>query len=127
MSNIVYTTLDSVPAVLSPVVVGKAREFFGDRVIITDDLWAVSVRQVVEPACHTFRHPTSDLLFKKLVKLAVRAGNDMLLITHGGKVAIMVEAIVECAREDDACRKLVDAAVKRIMKLKDELRMTDIK
>ena len=121
MSNIIYRNLDSLPAVLSHKVVATAREICGDKLIITDDLWAVSVRQVVAPDLKEFKKDIPDKQFGRLVEMAVTAGNDMLLITHMGKVKVMMDAITRLINRDAKAKGKVDAAVLRILKLKQPL------
>ena len=121
MSNIVYSELDTLPAVLSARVVAWARSLYGDGLIITDDLWAVSVRQVVDPAITGLRQETSDRKFTVLIEMAVLAGNDMLLITYPDKVPVMIEAITQLMARDHRARQSVDAAVLRILRLKQKL------
>lgn len=122
MSNIVYENIDTLPAVLSPRIVGMAREIYPQKIIITDDLWAVSVRQIVEPNISGFKHATPDSLFAKLVTLAVEAGNDMLLITHMGKVATMVDAIMAYMAVSPQNTEQVKRSVQRILSLKEKLK-----
>jgi beta-glucosidase-like glycosyl hydrolase len=121
MSNIVYKNLDSLPAVLSTRVVGQARQICGDKLIITDDLWAVSVRQVVAPGLQDFKTDIPDTQFTRLVEMTVMAGNDMLLITHQKKVPVMIRAITQLVARDANAKKKVDEAVLRILKLKQQL------
>jgi len=121
MSNIVYSELDSLPAVLSARVVAWARSLYGDGLIVTDDLWAVSVRQVVDPAITSLRQETSDRKFAALVEMAVLAGNDMLLITYPDKVPVMIEAITQLMERNHRAQQSVDAAVLRILRLKQKL------
>jgi beta-glucosidase-like glycosyl hydrolase len=121
MSNIVYSALDSLPAVISPKVVAWARSLYGDGIVVTDDLWAVSVRQVVDPTVTSLRQETSDRRFGELVQRAVLAGNDMLLITYPTKVPVMIAAITRLMETDPPARALVDAAVLRILRLKQRL------
>jgi len=121
MSNIAYDSLDSVPAVLSARVVGMARALVGDRLVITDDLWAGSLREMVAPPGADFATDLPDELFTRLVERAVLAGNDMLLITYPAKVPVMLDAITRLVAHDPAAQRLVDAAVLRILAAKQRL------
>jgi len=121
MSNVVYTSLDSLPAVLSPTVVGLARELVGDKLILTDDLWAVSLREVVTPIGGNFKADIPDENFTHLVQMALIAGNDLLLITYPKKIPVMIAAIVELMQRSDSARQQVDDAVLRILKFKQKL------
>ncbi len=119
MNNIIYSSIDSLPAVLSPNITGMARDMCGDSmVIITDDLWAASIRHYVADKSAGNHKNITDSDFEKIVELAVRAGNDMLLVTYSDKIDIMVEKITTMMKEDPEIRAKVDRSVGRIFNFK---------
>jgi beta-N-acetylhexosaminidase len=121
MSNIVYRNVDSLPAVLSPKIAGMARGICGENLLITDDLWAVSLRSFVHPdkPIHKTHYP--DDRFSRITELAVRAGNDMLMITYPKKVPLMIRTIREMAKKDPKIKQRVDESVLRILKAKEKI------
>lgn len=117
MNNIIYRNVDSLPAVLSAPIVAMARELGGDKVIMTDDLWAVSLREFMLPGGGGLKsYP--DASFITLVKKAFLAGNDIFLITYPLKVPLIFRAVRECVAQDSTARKRMDESVLRILKLK---------
>jgi beta-N-acetylhexosaminidase len=121
MSNIIYKNIDSLPAVLSPKIVAKARALCGENVVITDDLWAVSLRSFILPGkkIHKVRYP--DKKFMRIVELAVLAGNDILMITFPKKVPLIFKAVKQMVKKDGTILSSIDASVLRILKLKARL------
>ncbi|OGS36709.1 MAG: hypothetical protein A2293_10415 [Elusimicrobia bacterium RIFOXYB2_FULL_49_7] len=117
MNNIIYRKIDTLPAVLSPKLVQLARALSSEKIIMTDDLWAVSLRTYIHPK-HLIKKEYPDSLFKKIVKLAFLAGNDVFLITFPQKVALMFEAIQEEIARDPSLETQLNASIMRILKLK---------
>jgi beta-N-acetylhexosaminidase len=121
MSSIEYRSVSHLPAVLSPSMVGWARQALGDVIVMTDDLWGTALRSHVAGGAevHPVQYP--DSAFARLVELAVRAGNDMLMITFPQKVPIMIATIVRLAEQDPAVAAHVDRAARRIVRSKHKL------
>ncbi len=119
MSSIRYRQLDSNPAVLSPRIVGWARTLYPDRLIITDDLWGVALRRWVAPQQATEQgYPDRELL--RLVRLALDAGNDILMITYPQKAVLMKQAIIRWMEKDTRLRDRIDRSVRRILMAKSK-------
>jgi beta-N-acetylhexosaminidase len=121
MTSIHYRSICDTPAVFSPAIVAWARRSSNGAVIMTDDLWTTSLRQFILPdaTVHPSRYP--DSAFTRLVACAVRAGNDMLMITYPQKVPLMVRTIVAMAEADASIKEHVNSAVRRILKAKQRI------
>jgi beta-N-acetylhexosaminidase len=123
MSSIEYLSISREPAVLSPAMVSWAREALGDVVIMTDDLWGTALRSHMLPGATVHPVDYPDSAFARLVERAVKAGNDMLMITFPRKVPLMIQTIVGLARQDPAVAAHVDNAARRIVRSKYQLGM----
>ncbi len=125
MSSIQYEALSEKPAVFSQSMVRWAREALGDVVVMTDDLWGTALRSYMLPgrAIHAVHYP--DDAFGMLVRQAVLAGNDMLMITFPRKVPFMIETITALANENEQVRIHIDNAARRILSSKDRLGLLD--
>lgn len=123
MSSIHYRTLCKEPAVLCSAMVGWAREVVGENVIMTDDLWGTALRSFMLPGRKIHRTVYPDSAFAKLVEMAVRAGNDILMITYPVKVPVMLDVIEGLAERDPAVADHVDRAASRILMLKRRIGM----
>jgi beta-N-acetylhexosaminidase len=115
-----------VPATLSPVVMtGLLRREMGfDGLLITDALDMNGVLARVRPAANatplTGNYGTIDSPgLAEVVKLAVEAGNDVLLMPLD--VATAIEAVVNGVREGRFTQARVDSSVRRILQLKHSL------
>ncbi len=116
MSSILFADTDDKPAVLSDLMVGWARALYGDGLIMTDDLWGVALRSWISPESSTKDYP--DDQFLKLVKMALLAGNDILMITYPEKAVLMKEAIAEWMLYDEQVAFQVNESVRRIVRTK---------
>jgi beta-glucosidase-like glycosyl hydrolase len=121
MTSIRYRAMSDTPAVFSSSMVSQARSFSGDKIIMTDDLWSASLMRYILPdsTVHPARYP--DSAFARLVESAVRAGNDMLMITYPQKVPLMITTITAMAENDASIKAQIDDAVRRILKAKKKL------
>ena len=121
MTSIRYRAVSDTPAVFSPSMVSRARDISGDNIIMTDDLWGAALRGYVLPdsTVRPARYP--DSAFVRLVEYAVRAGNDLLMITYPRKVPLMITAITAMAESDASVKEHIDNAVRRILKAKKKL------
>ncbi|MBN1982746.1 MAG: hypothetical protein JW795_14530 [Chitinivibrionales bacterium] len=121
MSSIEYRKVSRLPAVLSPQIVQWARKIAGEKIIMTDDLWGTALRTYAHPGqqIHPVQYPDSS--FRKLVALAVAAGNDMLMITYPEKVKTMIDVIEQMASADPAIAAHIEAALRRILNAKANL------
>jgi beta-glucosidase-like glycosyl hydrolase len=92
-------------------------------VVMTDDLWGTALRSYVLDGAdvHPVHYP--DSAFGRLVEEAVRAGNDVLMITYPRKVPLMIAVIERLAERDSRVREHVDAAARRIILCKRRLKL----
>ena len=118
MSSILFADTDDKPAVLSEMMVGWARALYGDGLILTDDLWGVALRSWISPESNIKNYPDEEFL--KMVKMALLAGNDILMITYPQKAVLMKEAIAEWMLYDEQVAFRVNESVRRIVKIKLE-------
>jgi beta-N-acetylhexosaminidase len=123
MSSILYKVFCQEPAVLCKKIVKLARDISPDGVIITDDLWGTALRSFTYPGKKIDHKSYPDSAFVRIVELAVKAGNDMLMITYPVKVELIIDKIVKMSKEDSAILEHVNAAVRRIMLLKFRLKL----
>lgn len=123
MSSILYKVFCQEPAVLCKKMVKLARDISPDGVIITDDLWGTALRSYTYPNKKIDPVNYPDSAFIRIVELSVKAGNDMLMITYPVKVELIIDKIITMANDDKAILEHVNAAVKRIMLLKQRLKL----
>ncbi len=116
MSSILFSDTDDKPAVLSEMMVGWARALYGDGIIITDDLWGVALRSWISPKSSIKNYP--DDAFLELIKMALLAGNDMMMITYPEKAVLMKEAIAEWMLTDELVAFRVNESARRILQAK---------
>ena len=103
--TIVNALDDALPATLSPTVHAYLRETMGfDGVIVTDDL----VMQAI----------TDSYGAGEAAVLAVMAGNDLLCSTE---YALQYEAVLEAVEKDRISQEILDDAVLRVLRWKQEL------
>jgi beta-N-acetylhexosaminidase len=127
MTSIRYRALSDTPAVLSPSMIARARSIAGNSIIMTDDLWTASLRgyilldSIAHPAAAYPAAAYPDSAFALLVACAVRAGNDMLMITYPQKVPLMIATITSLAENDASVKAHMDSAARRILTAKDKL------
>lgn len=121
MTSIRYRSMSDTPAVLSSSMVSRARSISGDNIILTDDLWGASLRSYILPDSTIRPSAYPDSAFARLVECAVRAGNDMLMITYPQKVPLMITTITAMAGSDADVHAHVDAAARRILTAKKKL------
>jgi len=119
MSSIIYPPLGEEPAVLCPAAVALARTTVGpDGLIMTDDLWGTALRAWQRPDLQILPAEYPDADWLALVERAVRAGNDLLLVTYPAKAALMQDMLAARVAEDPELRALVEAAVSRVLAVK---------
>lgn len=119
MSSIHYQKMSSRPAVLSPEIVSWARELHPEKIIITDDLWGLALRSWINPiSAKKKKYPDKDFL--KLTRMALEAGNDMLMITYPKKAVLMKQAITDWMKEDENLRQQINQSAKRILLAKEK-------
>jgi beta-N-acetylhexosaminidase len=121
MTSIHYRSICDTPAVFCPAMVAWARRVSENAIIMTDDLWTTSLRHFILPdeSVHPSRYP--DSAFSRLVSCAVRAGNDMLMITYPEKVPLIISTIMAMAQADSSVAEHVDGAVRRILRAKQRI------
>lgn len=118
MSSVRFTRVSNRPAVFEPEIVQKARDMNPETVILTDDLWGVSLRAWVSGTerVKSKNYPAKD--FKKLVQTALMAGNDMFMITFPRKAVDMVNYLTVMSNQSDLYKKRVEESSARILKMK---------
>jgi len=118
MSSVSFVRISSRPAVFEPKIVKMAREMSPETVILTDDLWGVSLRAWVSgnERVRSKNYPAKD--FKKLVRTALMAGNDMFMITYPQKAVEMVNYLTALSKQSKTYRERIEESAARILKMK---------
>ncbi|MBI5478847.1 MAG: beta-N-acetylhexosaminidase [Deltaproteobacteria bacterium] len=114
MSNVVYSSVDAKPAILSAPLVALAHE--RGWLTVTDD---VSIRVLADAIDGT----SEDVL-----RAALMAGNDLLLTTappDWDKGIDYLGVLAAYAQENPKAREKVDAACRRVLRLKDRMGLLD--
>lgn len=118
MSSVRFVRVSSKPAVFEPKIVKMAREMSPETVILTDDLWGVSLRAWISGTERVKgkNYPKKD--FKKLVKTALDAGNDMFMITYPAKAVEMINYLNAMAKQSSKYKVRIEESAARILKMK---------
>ncbi|MDY7228897.1 glycoside hydrolase family 3 N-terminal domain-containing protein [Hyalangium rubrum] len=110
MSNIVYSKFGSKPAILEPALVALAHE--NGWITVTDD---VAIRALAEQI---------GAEQEEVVRLAFLAGNDLILTTappDWDKGMDYFGILTKLAQSDPKLTEKLDAAVRRVLRLKDRM------
>ncbi len=121
MASIIYPALGEAPAVLEPAVVDLARAAVGEGLIMTDDLWGAALRAWQRPDLQILPTEYPDADWLALGEQALRAGNDLLLVTYPAKAALLQSLLAGRMAEDPALRDVVRAATRRVLLAKQRL------
>lgn len=118
MSSVSFVRISSRPAVFEPKIVKMARDMSPETVILTDDLWGVSLRAWISgnERVRSKNYPAKD--FRKLVRTALMAGNDMFMITYPQKAVEMVNYLVALSKQSKYYRERIEESAARILKMK---------
>lgn len=118
MSSVRFIRISNKPAVFESRVVKMARDMSPETVILTDDLWGVSLRAWISGTerVKSKTYPTRD--FKKLIRTALEAGNDMFMITYPAKAVEMVKYLVAMSKQNKKYKKRIEESAARILKMK---------
>ncbi|WP_407443018.1 glycoside hydrolase family 3 N-terminal domain-containing protein [Fibrobacter sp.] len=118
MSSVRFVRVSSRPAVFEPKIIRMARKMGKDIVILTDDLWGVSLRAWIsgkERVEHK-NYPRKD--FQKLVVTALNAGNDMFMITYPAKAVEMISYLEKLSKKNSKIKERIEESCARILKMK---------
>lgn len=118
MSSVSFVRISSRPAVFEPKIVKMARDMSPETVILTDDLWGVSLRAWVSgnERVRSKNYPAKD--FRKLVRTALMAGNDMFMITYPQKAVEMVNYLAALSKQSKYYQQRIEESAARILKMK---------
>lgn len=118
MSSVRFVRVSNRPAVFEPEIVKRARRMSPETVILTDDLWGVSLRAWISGTERVKgkNYPAKD--FKKLVQTALVSGNDMFMTTFPRKGVDMINFLSVMALQNEKYRKRVEESCARILKMK---------
>jgi len=118
MSSVRFIRISNKPAVFEPRIVKMAREMSPETVILTDDLWGVSLRAWVSGTerVTSKNYPRKD--FRKLIRTALMAGNDMFMITYPQKAVEMVNYMEALSKQSNAYKERIEESCARILKMK---------
>lgn len=118
MSSVSFVRISSRPAVFEPKIVKMARDMSPETIILTDDLWGVSLRAWVSgnERVRSKNYPAKD--FRKLVRIALMAGNDMFMITYPQKAVEMVNYLAALSKQSKYYKQRIEESAARILKMK---------
>ena len=118
MSSVSFVRISSRPAVFEPKIVKMARDMSPETVILTDDLWGVSLRAWISgnERVRSKNYPAKD--FRKLVRTALMAGNDMFMITYSSKAVEMINYLAALSKQSKYYRQRIEESAARILKMK---------
>ena len=118
MSSVRFIRISNRPAVFEPAIVQMARDMDPETVILTDDLWGVSLRAWVSGTERVKgkNYPSKD--FRKLIRTALTAGNDMFMITYPQKAVEMVNYLVALSKQSSSYKQRIEESAARILKMK---------
>ena len=118
MSSVSFVRISSRPAVFEPTIVKMARDMSPETVILTDDLWGVSLRAWVSgnERVRSKNYPAKD--FRKLVRTALMAGNDMFMITYPQKAVEMLNYLESLSKQSKYYKQRIEESSARILKMK---------
>lgn len=114
LANVAYAAVEEAPAILSPKLVALAHQ--QDWLAITDD---ISIKVLADAIGGT----SEDVLVK-----AFFAGNDLLLTTappDWNKGLDYLGILTKLAETDPAAKQQLDAACRRVLRLKDRMGLLD--
>ena len=114
LANVAYPAFNTRPAILSPELVNLAHD--NDWLAVTDDLSIHLLAEAIDGS-------PEDVL-----KQALLAGNDLLLTTappDWDKGLDYIGVLTALGDSDPEARKKIDAACKRVLRLKDRLGLLD--
>jgi len=109
MSSVIYSFLDSLPALFSKNIIDLLRITNPDILVMTDDLYA--------PALRILDKENLSIISTK----AFMAGNDILLIMWDIKTPVLIEAIQNSIKVNQQLQRQVDNSVVRILLAKEKV------
>ncbi len=122
MANIAYTSLSDRPAVIAGKITHEARKLYTvvnkTGLLFTDDLWADGIRTWAERGSSKSNDRDKELLI--VTREAIKAGNDVLLITYPEKAVLMKKAMGKWMDEDEEIRRRINESVQRILRIKGQ-------
>jgi len=118
MSSVRYTKVSQAPAVFDKNLVDMAHNLDDDIVVLTDDLWGKTLRGWISGSEVPLNDPYPASEFKKVVKAALNAGNDMFIITYPAKAIDIKKFILEQASGDKKQLARIEKSIARILKMK---------
>ena len=118
MSSVRYTKISNAPAVFEKRLVKMAHDLDDDIVVLTDDLWGKTLRGWISGLDTPLQDPYPASEFKKVVKAALDAGNDMFIITYPAKAIDMKNTLTELATQNKDYLVRIEKSIARILKMK---------
>lgn len=118
LSSVRFVRFSNTPAVFNPRITKMARENSPYTVLLTDDLWGVSLRAWIagKDKVKGKKYPAKD--FRKLIRTVLWAGNDMFMITYPAKAVEMISYLEQLGSKFPEYRLRIEQAAARIVRLK---------
>lgn len=118
MSSVRYTKVSQAPAVFDKNLVDMAHNLDDDIVVLTDDLWGKTLRGWISGSEVPLNDPYPASEFRKVIKAALDAGNDMFIITYPAKAIDIKKYILEQASGNKKQLARIEKSIARILKMK---------
>lgn len=118
ISSVRFIRISNRPAVFEPKIVQMARDMDPETIVLTDDLWGVSLRAWVSGTERVKGKDYPARSFKKLVTNALTAGNDMFMITYPQKAVEMVKILANLSKQNSKYKTRIEESAARILKMK---------
>ena len=124
MSSVHFLRISSRPAVFDANIVKIARKFSPDMVILTDDLWGISLRTWASGKTQIAPRKTyPDKDFRRLVTAIIDAGNDILMISYTSKAKDIINIMMDLCNKSSKYKRRIEESAARILKLKYKMGM----
>jgi beta-N-acetylhexosaminidase len=108
---------NSAPAVFEKKWIDKIRAIDPNMPVLTDDLWGFALRKWINPGVQGNEY--SNKHWKKLIRSAFDAGNDLMMVTYPAKAVLIRKYLVEWGRQNPQDLEQIKASVRRILEAKE--------
>lgn len=118
MSSVRFRKISESPAVFEKKLVKQAKALHPNTIILTDDLWGMSLRSWISGRKNLKRknYPKAD--FEKLILKTLNAGNDMFMITYPAKAVEMIHYLERLAKKNRKYREQIEESALKIILMK---------
>jgi beta-N-acetylhexosaminidase len=108
---------NSAPAVFEKKWIDKIRAIDPNMPVLTDDLWGFALRKWINPKVQG--NVYSNQHWKKLIRSAFDAGNDLMMVTYPAKAVLIHRYLVGWGEQNPQDLEQIKASVRRILLAKE--------